>query len=170
METTTAAKLSKGARVMVTGAPAPFVTLAKAAEGATAATVTADPTKDGRKLVFATTEGVLTAGPTARVLLAPDAAPEAAQGPEEAPEETLPPPAGLATARVDVDAAGRLMKGSVVRVGDRAAPVPLTTERGGIVAPIRLAEALASIGFEPVTRWTPVEDADAVACQVRPAH
>ncbi|MFI7069514.1 hypothetical protein [Micromonospora sediminicola] len=125
--------------------------------------MTADPTKDGRKLVFATTEGVLTAGPTAKVLLAP-AGPEDA--PEPAPEDAVPAPAGVVTASVDLDAAGRLTDRSRVRVGDRDA---LVRHDAGENAPDRLAAALASIGFETVTRWAVPEEGTAV-CQVRPVH
>ncbi|MFD6638363.1 hypothetical protein ACFWDN_21380 [Micromonospora chalcea] len=170
---TTAGNLTKGSRVFVTGAPGPFVTLAKTEEGATVATVTADPTKDGRKLVFATTEGVLTAGPTAKVLLAPGSAEEAPEDApavpatpdaEEAPEDALPAPAGVVVASVNLNAAGRLTAESVVSVPGGSTAVP-----AGANAPARLAAALAELGYEPIGRWAVPEQGRAV-CQVRPTH
>lgn len=170
---TTASKLVKGSRVLVTGAPGPFVALAKTDDGAKIATVTADPTKDGRKLVFATNRGVLTAGPTAKVILAPEAAQEAPEEAPEvpatpdappAPEDALPAPAGVVVATVNLDAAARVTSDSVVSVAGGSTALP-----EGENAPARLAAALAELGYEPVTRWALTEEGTAT-CQARPVH
>lgn len=158
--TTTAGKLTKGARVLVTGAPGPLA-LAKTDEGAQAATVTDDPTKDGRKLVVPTDLGELVAGPTAKAILAPPV--EEAEADPEPAEEVVPPPAGVRAATVNLDALGRLTPDSVVMVGESSTVVP-----PGETAPERLRVALAELGYEVVGRWA-VEDGTAV-CPVRPAH
>ncbi|WP_165944471.1 hypothetical protein, partial [Micromonospora sp. KC213] len=78
----------------------------------------------------------------------------------------LPAPV-FATATATVDAAGRLSADSFVSVGDRRARVPLTTDAAGVLAPARLASALAELGFTPVTRWATGEEPNTVTCQVR---
>ncbi|MDG4792737.1 hypothetical protein [Micromonospora sp. WMMD1082] len=160
MNTTTAGKLTEGARAYaaLTNAGPEF---AKSTEGAQVVTVTAAPLKVGRRTRIETDRGVFEVGVTTKVILAPPAEPEHA-----ADADPVPPPAGIVTASVDLDAAGRLTSTSVVAIGDRAIVVKPESAPD---APSRLRAALAELGYEPVGRWSVDAEGRAV-CPVRPAH
>ncbi|WP_229398103.1 hypothetical protein [Micromonospora okii] len=175
METTTAGKLTAGARVLITTDPHAPATFATGPDDGRAAIVTATE-KTGRRRLIRTDLGDVEAGPTARVVLAPTSVEVEEGAPAEveaapAVEETPPPaPTAHPTAVAAVDPAGRLTTSSTVTVEGRTAPVPARTERAGILAPVRLAEALSSLGWRPVTRWETGPGGGSVTCLVAPVE
>lgn len=162
MEPTTAGKLTEGARAyaVLTNAGPEF---AKSTD-ADIVTVVAAPVKAGRRVRIETDRGTFEVGVTTKVILAEPV--EDSPADVETPEDTTPPPAGIVTATVDLDAAGRLTPTSVVAIGDRATVVK---PEAAPDAPSRLRAALAELGFEPVGRWSIDAEGRAV-CPVRPAH
>jgi hypothetical protein len=73
---------------------------------------------------------------------------------------------GITWAHVNVTA-GRLRPSSVVTVGEASAPVPLSTDTGGIIAAHRLSAALRTLGYKAVDWRDTVLDGDTLSFLVR---
>lgn len=73
---------------------------------------------------------------------------------------------GIVSAHVNVFA-GRLLPSSVVTVGEASAPVPLSTDTGGIIAANRLSAALHTLGYKAVSWRDIVLDGNTLSFPVR---
>ncbi|MGC5319347.1 hypothetical protein ACPXB5_11475 [Micromonospora arida] len=193
MTSTTAAKLTAGARVYaIMTDEGPSFAKSATASGVEIATLTAEPAREGRKLRIESDCGSFEVGGAAKVLLASaddtaeddahrekfDDTAEAAEEPaqESAIPEVVadeePEAAAPIIAFVTTDDAGRLTHFSKLRVaGDGTAterPVPWKVDvPGGAIAPIRLAFVLRELGYRPAGRWVSGA-ANEVTCPVVP--
>lgn len=171
-DTTTAAKLTAGARIMVHGTDGDSIALARPADlGEAVEAEVSFAEKTGRKVVITTDRGQIEVGGAAKVLLAPLDTPA-----EEVEEVGMALPVAEASApiiaTVTTDTAGRLTHFSKLRI-DRAGtvyerPVPWKVdEPAGATAPVRLTATLEDMGYRPRGLWQRTPDGK-TWCEVLP--